>query len=395
MAMANMSFDEFKETIAEEIKAFLPEKYEDADISINTVQKNNEELTGITIRSSESNIAPNIYLDSYYDSYLDGESMEDIMQNIADVRVEHEIEKPLAVDMITDYEKAKDKVMPKIVGMEGNEKYLEDKPFTRMEDLAVVYYVDMGRLGGGVMSSPVTENLMETWGVSTEELHQTALSNMEAQSVSSFKSMHEMMMEMMLPDMVERFDGDKDAAREAISDMVPPDDGNMFILTNQEKLNGATALLDTKIMGEISERFGENFFILPSSLHEVLIVPEKEGMELSVLENMVQEVNASQVAPQDRLSDHVYKYDAQEQSVFRADREAEHMAEKAAKLEATDKTGEKSDRVGMPEKNTTEKGQERKRTSVKARLAEKQNIVASTARKDRPQAMGRAAEAAI
>ena len=393
--MANMSFDEFKETIVEEIKAFLPEKYEDVDIRINTVQKNNEELTGITIRSSESNIAPNIYLDSYYESYLDGESMEDIMQNIADVRVEHEIEKPLAVDKITDYEKARDKVMPKIVGMEGNEKYLEDKPFTRMEDLAVVYYVDMGRLGGGVMSSPVTENLMETWGVSKDELHQTALSNMEAQSVSSFKSMHEMMMEMMLPDMVERFDGDKDAAREAISDMVPPDDGNMFILTNQEKLNGATALLDTKIMGEISERFGENFFILPSSLHEVLIVPEKEGMELSVLENMVQEVNATQVAPQDRLSDHVYKYDAQEQSVFRADMEAEYMAKKAANLEAADRTGEKSDRVGVTEKNAAEKDQERKRTSVKARLAEKQNIVAFTARKDRPQAMGRAAEAAI
>ena len=395
--MANMSFEEFKETIAEEIKAFLPEKYEDADIKIHTVQKNNEELTGITITAGDSNISPNIYLDSYYESYLDGESMEDIMQNIADVRVEHEIEKPFAVDVITDYDKAKDKIMPKIVGMDGNEKYLEDKPFTRMEDLAVVYYVDMGKLGGGVMSAPVTENLMETWGMSAEELHQTALSNMEAQNISSFKSMQEVMMEMMMPDMAEQFGGDKDAACEAMSDVLPPDDGTMFVLTNQEKLNGATALLDAKIMGEISERFGENFFILPSSLHEVLIVPEKEGMELSVLENMVQEVNATQVSPQDRLSDHVYKYDVQEQTVFRADREEEHMAEKAAKLEASDRSGEKTDRAKVSEKDNAEKGQDgvKKRTSVKARLAEKQNIVASTARKDRPQTMGRAAEAAI
>ena len=258
--MANMSFDEFKETIAEEIKAFLPDKYEDADIQINTVHKNNEELTGITIRTGETNIAPNIYLDSYYESYLDGESLEDIMQNIADVRVEHEIEKPLDVDMITDYEKAKDRILPKIVGMEGNEKYLEDKPFTQMEDLAVVYYVDMGRLGGGTMSSPITENLMNSWGVTQEELHQTALSNMEAKSASSFKSMQEVMMEMMLPDMAERFGGDMDAARDEISSMLPPDEGAMYVLTNQEKLNGATALLDAKIMGEISEKFGENFF---------------------------------------------------------------------------------------------------------------------------------------
>lgn len=395
--MANMSFDEFKETIAEEIKAFLPDKYEDADIQINTVHKNNEELTGITIRTGETNIAPNIYLDSYYESYLDGESLEDIMQNIADVRVEHEIEKPLDVDMITDYEKAKDRILPKIVGMEGNEKYLEDKPFTQMEDLAVVYYVDMGRLGGGTMSSPITENLMNSWGVTQEELHQTALSNMEAKSASSFKSMQEVMMEMMLPDMAERFGGDMDAARDEISSMLPPDEGAMYVLTNQEKLNGATALLDAKIMGEISEKFGENFFILPSSLHEVLIVPAREGMELSVLENMVQEVNATQVAPQDRLSDHVYKYDAQEQSVFRADREAEHLAEKAEKLEASDRSGEKRECAAEAEKRAPEKGQdtEKKRTSVKARLAEKKDIVASTARKDRPQAMGRAAEAAI
>lgn len=386
--MANMSFDEFKETIAEEIKAFLPDKYENADIQINTVHKNNEELTGITIRTGETNIAPNIYLDSYYESYLDGESMEDIMQNIADVRVEHEIEKPLDVDMITDYEKAKDRILPKIVGMERNEKYLEDKPFTQMEDLAVVYYVDMGRLGGGTMSSPITENLMNSWGITREELHQSALSNMESKSVSSFKSMQEVMMEMMLPDMAERFGGDMDAARDAVSSMLPPDDGAMYVLTNQEKLNGATALLDAKIMGEISEKFGENFFILPSSLHEVLIVPAREGMELSVLENMVQEVNATQVAPQDRLSDHVYKYDAQEQSVFRADKEAEHLAEKVEKRDVSDRTSEKH----SPEK---EQDTEKKRTSVKARLAEKKDIVASTARKDRPQAMGRTAEAAI
>ncbi len=379
--MTNMSFDEFKDTIVDEIKAFLPEKYEDADITINTVHKNNEELTGITIRTSESNIAPNIYLDSYYESYLDGESINDIMQNIADVRVEHEMEKPLSVDIITDFDKAKDKILPKIVGMEGNEKFLEDKPFQQMEDLAVVYYVDMGKLNGGVMSAPVTENLMAQWGVSQEQIHEKAISNMESLSPSSFRSMQEVMMEMMFPDMVDQFGGDKDAAKEAMSDMLPPDDGAMYVLTNQEKINGATALLDAKIMAEITERFGDNYFILPSSLHEVLIVPERDGMELKTLENMVQEVNATQVEPQDRLSDHVYKYDAQEQTVFRADRENERKAEKANRLEASET---KDDRTVN-----------KKRTSIKDKLAEKKNIVAAKERKDKNPTMGRASEAAI
>ena len=71
-----MNYDEFKETIADEIKDFLPEKFEDSNVAINTVQKNNEQLDGLTITSPDSNVSPTIYLNSYYESYQDGESID-------------------------------------------------------------------------------------------------------------------------------------------------------------------------------------------------------------------------------------------------------------------------------------------------------------------------------
>lgn len=69
------------------------------------------------------------------------------------------------------------------------------------------------------------------------------------------------------------------------------------------------------MMDAICEKIGSNFFILPSSLHEVLIVPASKNMDLSELEDMVREVNATQVAPPDKLSDSVYRYDREHRTI--------------------------------------------------------------------------------
>ena len=84
-------------------------------------------------------------------------------------------------------------------------------------------------------------------------------------------------------------------------------DERMFVLTNELKLNGAAAILDTDLMLEIFEKIGE-FYILPSSIHEVLIVPMSSNIHVSELKAMVKEVNDTQVSPEDRLSYSIYYY---------------------------------------------------------------------------------------
>ena len=89
--MADMSFEEFKQEIADNIKDHLPDQYQDSTVQLNTVQKNNEALDAITITSPDSNVSPTIYLNSFYEDYQNGQDMDTIMDRIADVRVEHEV----------------------------------------------------------------------------------------------------------------------------------------------------------------------------------------------------------------------------------------------------------------------------------------------------------------
>lgn len=95
-------------------------------------------------------------------------------------------------------------------------------------------------------------------------------------------------------------------------------------------INEEAAILNDDIRQEIADKVGD-FYVLPSSVHETLIIPKDAGMELRDLEQMVQEVNQTQVAPQERLSDHVYEYDAKEHELFRSDRAEERTKQKEEK----------------------------------------------------------------
>ena len=362
-----MDFEEFKNSVADQIKDFLPEKYADATVDLQEVTKNNDTvLTGILIKTEESNIAPNIYLEGYFEQYQDGRDMDDILQNIADVRVNHEMAQGFDVSALTDFDQVKDHVVCKLVNAEMNAEYLSDKPHTLIEDLAVVYAVDLGGSEAGHMSAPITNSLMEQYGVTTEELHDIALHNL-SESQIEFKTMRDVLVDMMFPDGIQEDD--------PRAFMLPPEEENpsMYVLSNADKLNGAAALLDSKTMEDISEKLGGDFIVLPSSIHETIVLPLNEDMDRQTLEAMVQDVNAGQVAPEERLSDHVYMYDSQEKELVLADKMEERQQQRA-EAQKDAKEAEQSDKPGKAERG--EKKPERERVSMKEKLPEKKAQVA-------------------
>ena len=113
--------------------------------------------------------------------------------------------------------------------------------------------------------------------------------------------------------------------------MVPEEETPaLYVLTNSDNIHGAASILDQKTMDMISDKLGGSFVILPSSIHEVLVVPLSDQFEFSELEHMVQDVNAGQVAEAERLSDHVYMYDPVQKEVLLADRMQERLKEREA-----------------------------------------------------------------
>ena len=311
-----MDCDEFKEKVKDNIKNYLPMQYEKANVSLQSVVKNNDvQLTGLMIRLEENNIAPFIYLDRYYEQYQNGMELPDIMKDIAELRVSSEQSVKLDISRITDFNQVKDNIICKLINGDMNEEYLADKPYTQIEDMAVIYVIDLGSGAEGHMSSPITYDLMKRYGVDTQMLHEIAIHNL-AKSEIVFKSMKDALMEIMFPDGVP----EEDPLAEILSaeDEIP-----MYVLSNAEKLNGAASVLDKDTMETISEMLGGDFVVIPSSIHEVIILPMDDNVDKDELEGIIREVNTGQVAPEERLSYHAYQYDSGKHALMRMDKKEE------------------------------------------------------------------------
>jgi Family of unknown function (DUF5688) len=320
-----MNYDEFKVSMQNHIKDFLPEKYEDADVQIREVVKNNDTvLDGLTVVGTDSNISPTIYLNDFFDDYENGRPVDDILQKIADIYVNSDQNINFDTSLVTDFENVKDKIVCKVVNKDANEHMLENLPHKDMEDLAVIYQIALGGDGDGIATVNISDQLLERYGINKDELHDIAVQNTAELRPATFRSMQEVIMEMM---------GASELADMDMSGGMP-----MYVLTNEDKMHGAATMLYPKLMDEIAEKVGGDFFILPSSIHELLIIPKDSGAERVELENMVKEVNSTQVAPDEVLSDHVYEYDAKEHELFRSDKAEERQERKEAeKVNALDR----------------------------------------------------------
>lgn len=295
------SFEEFKNEVVGKIREFLPESFASADVSLQVVRKNNDlQLTGLTIRSTESNICPTIYLEKFYEEYEAGTDMSEILEKIAQIRMNNEVSERFDVAQITDFEQIKGKLVPRLINAEMNSELLEARPHKPVADLAVTYCALLDQSFDGTASVAVTNELMKMWNTSVEELHEIAVANLSELLPSTFKGITEVMSDMM---------------GMSIEDMemmgMPTNEEQMYVLTNSAKTHGASALLDTEMMEEICQKLGD-FFILPSSIHELLVVPKRSGMDVEELEAMVREVNSTQVQLEERLSNHVYTYSSEE-----------------------------------------------------------------------------------
>lgn len=305
------NFEEFKVAVVDGIREWLPEQFATAHVSIQVVTKNNDlKLTGLTIQSVGSNIAPTIYLEGFYEKYQEGTEMPEILRLIAEVRVKHEIEGGFDASQITDFDKCQDKILPRLVGAEWNKELLEKRPHVIIEDLAVTFCIDLGANEEGTMSVPIHNDLMNSWGVTVETLYELAVKNLSGSKVGTFRSMNEVMAAMMLPNLIEEY-GDEETAEQMLEMMMPPED-KIFVLSNRSGINGASILLDKEMMQTVIDRVGSDFYILPSSLHEVLVVPADEGMNPADLVSMVVEVNQTTVETSDRLSNQIYTYSVDE-----------------------------------------------------------------------------------
>lgn len=292
---------EFAEYIKSHIQEYLPLDYQDANITLEEVTKGNDRiLTGLMIRKGDERVAPTIYLEPYEEQNEKGRPLDNIMMEIA-TKMENSVGMSFDVDILKDYEAVRNMLAIRLCDPEMNQEYLKDKPYTRCGELAAIYRVQVMESSEGIASAVITNNMLKLWGITPDQLHHDALTAENARGPICFYTMDDLMSEIMFSAKpTNLFD-----KRELVdADFTP-----MYVLTNQSRIDGAGVLAREGVLDKIGELIGSDFYVLPSSIHEVLIVPDNGNMQTRDLEGMVREVNATQVSPEDLLSDKVQHYD--------------------------------------------------------------------------------------
>lgn len=299
-----MKFETFVKIIEKEIGKWLPESFKNADISIVKVKKTNDvERVGIMIRT-DKNIAPNIYLKPFYDMYLYGRSIREIVEEITDLRVGLEQKNDVNTDELLDFEKWKNRVLPQLVSNKWNQEQLNLRPHVLIEDLAVVFYVHLQDEHEANMR--ITNEYLSLWKTTPEELYELALRNLANSKNGVFESMEKVIEEIMFHAIKKETSETPETSDYRLCQ--PSETDYMFILTNKNKVNGASELLDKRFMNSICDLLGCDFYILPSSIHECIIIPFTKEITVHALKRMVREVNKNEVAEDERLSDSIYTY---------------------------------------------------------------------------------------
>ena len=294
-----MSKYDFMKQVEEQLKAF-PELAGACIESKVSIHNNDTERYGITIRSGMEDISPIIYVDRFYEDYRKKkktveETADEILHLNKSVRSGR-------TGYDTDalrFDQCRDRILFRLISAERNSRYLEHIPHIGFLNLAIIFTVAWNISESGVESVRVTDEMLDCWGVSVKDLAKLAKENTPRLLSPRCETMIQVMM---------RFMG-KEWCDE---DMDFP----MLLLSNEYNVYGATSILYEETMDRIGEELGEDFYIIPSSIHEVLILPEQYVDDVSDLDSMIRQINREHVVLEDVLSDRAYFYSRKEKRFY-------------------------------------------------------------------------------
>ena len=303
----------FAESVAKDIRNFLPEKYENAEFQVMQMNKNNGvQMIGVQVRLQEENVCPVVYVGSFFNEIRLGEPVEKVMNEIAKC-MEEAGNAPFVHNGINpmDYDSVKEHLAVMLVNTQANKRMLQEMPHENIEDLSAICYVDFpvdSREGKATME--IRNQYLSIWNIDEKALFQQARANTQPINTPVLQTMFGTWKSLF----------DEDACVKNLLDENTTEFGlssheTAYVLTNMENQYGASMITQPEVLNKLNQLFPEGFYVLPSSVHEVLIVPDNGEVEPRRLGEMVREVNRAEVKREEVLSDRVYRYDKEKHQI--------------------------------------------------------------------------------
>ena len=291
----------FADEVVSGITKYFPEDRQIQCRVVETMKNNNVAHVGITFHEQGDKVGPVIYMEPYREAAIDGRPMSEIMREIAGI-ASRSMDKTERIGSLDygDYESVKEYLSVTLINGRDNRQMLSRMPHRQMEDLALILELKFP-MEEGVGSIKVSHELAELWAVDKDALFAQAQENSLKAEPPSLHRMEDTMLSLAFG---------RDAAENLLENPAPEEvPSQLYVLSNMSKNKGAAVLSYPGVLEKAEQLFPKGFYILPSSIHELLIVPKSPEIDPRELGEMVRAVNRAEVAKEEQLSDRVYEYD--------------------------------------------------------------------------------------
>ena len=274
-----LGYEEFKKVLRQEVQKFMKE-----EVYVQTVKKNNEQgKETLSFRAKEFNLIPSIHLKDLFEEFQSGKSMDECVMFVREV---FGMNKQIQLDEVWGtWDEKKNLVRIRMINREWNRKQLEQIPHRIFCDLAVTFRIEYPTGKRSIVGYDINYQTLEYWGITEQELIETAFENLRQTEYTIC---------------------DLELLGEPQKEQTS---GRQYVMTNSNYFYGAAGILRTDLLSKFAEEHDCDFYILPSSVHECLFIPDSEEIPADELREMVREVNATQVEVEERLSDEVYYFE--------------------------------------------------------------------------------------
>lgn len=284
-------FEDFEKEVKEELQRRLGNVKPISDV---VLKNNGMKLHALSLTAEGEKLGVYVYLDVLYSKFIKGElDILGAVDIIVNQYVEGKNNFAFDVSAISEYENVKKLIRGRLVNTERNEEVLCKVPHREFLDLSIIYSIDLRQSDGkGIGSIRISNELMESCKVDEESLYYQMMENMQESAEGNVLSMESVLGELC------------GAIMEAARPSFP-----MYVISNRQKVNGAIEILNRNILEKAAIMLGEDFWVLPSSIHEWILLPMRNKQEdKEYIRSMVREINDTQVAYEEVLSNNLYIY---------------------------------------------------------------------------------------
>lgn len=292
-------------------QAIEKEMKKDIKVEIHKINKNNGViLQGLMICKKDKNVLPTIYLEEFYQLYKQGTSFESIVKKIVTI---YEASRPIQeinMDFFKDFQQVKDKIVYKLIDADKNKELLEQIPYIPFLDLAICFYYSYWNSQVGNASVLIYNSHKKMWNVNTMTLLQLAQENTPFLLGMKFQPIKKVIEQILLEqESLKEIEEIKEIKKleEEVKERIerkPP----MYLLSNERRTYGAACILYKGLLQKIAQQLESSFYILPSSVHEVIILADNEEEDPDKLRSIVREMNVTRISEQEYLSNSLYYY---------------------------------------------------------------------------------------